>query len=150
MEEEDFRSGSGTAEEEDFRSGSGTAEEEDFRSGSGTADEKYLCAGLGGVSFAVPVSVIIKILPDLKVMTVPGAPEEICGISYYGGYVFPVVSFERNRPARLTLLCRNGAGCIAYSADRAAEIKILSEEEQSCAAPAGDAGILLLNAEGTA
>ena len=104
---------------------------------------------MGGVSFTVPVSVIIKILPDLKVvLTVPGRLKKYSGISYYGGYVFPVVSFERNEWRALLSLCRNGVGC-AYSADRAAEIKILSEEEQSCMAPAGDAGILR-NAEGTA
>ena len=116
-------------------------------------DEIYIKVRLDGMRFAVPADDVLKILPKPVAVSVPGAPEGICGIVYDEGAVFPIFSVNpaRHDPAQLAVLCVRGAGYAAYAADRAETMEALDHTELESAVFFKDTGILLLpDKEGTA
>ena len=107
----------------------------------------YLRAGLDDIQFAVPSSALIKILPNPTAVSLPDAPEGICGIIYDKGAILAIQTFRRARksPARLVILCMAESGPVAYAADRVEAVGELADSEIADASPAGAAGILLLD-----
>ncbi len=111
----------------------------------------YLRIRLRDVLFAVPADAVIKILSSPKAVRLPDAPDGICGIVYDAGAVFALrsLSQEVHSPARLAVLCRDGAECTAFAADQAETMGELTAEEKKFARPYGSSGILLLTGKET-
>ena len=112
-------------------------------------DEMYIKARLDSIRFAVPAEDVLKILPEPVTVSVPEAPEGICGLVYDTDAILAIrsVSPMRRVPSRLVILSSGSTGRAAFAADDVDTMEPLDQAEMHSALPFGNTGVLLLKKE---
>jgi hypothetical protein len=110
-------------------------------------DVIYLRAEWNEIIFAIPSSILIRIVSDPLLIALPDPPTGVCGIIYEEGEMHAIRSLSAKACTlpKLVILCASDSGCTAYAADRVETVGELTRDEWEGAVTAGEPGILLLD-----
>ncbi|WP_455616075.1 hypothetical protein [Eisenbergiella sp.] len=102
---------------------------------------EYITAKAGGRMLYIEKDRVEEILINPEIWRVPGAPEDILGITFQNQALIIYHNYGTQRIASCAILVRNDAGQLyGIAADTVGEEELLAEEEEAVL-PAADDGV---------